>query len=283
MPDSTLNCDIVSYPIAVNGVAGRVLEIGDGDNVIVCLHGTGSRADRWRPAMPALAAAGYHVYALDCPGHGFAYKGPDFTYTEPAFAEFVAGFIEQVSPGGVTIAGTSMGGHLAVLIARDHSHLVKTVAFIGGVGLVSTKHIVREQAPDTSDVSEAGVRRKLEFLVYDPKLVTDSWIREERRINTSPGAPEALAALNQYSHEEDIVGEAYRTLGIPTVIIWGAQDKWTPVSWGEAVHEFLPESPMVLIEATGHAPYFERPDAFSSALISYLADPVAFGSGVTAV
>jgi pimeloyl-ACP methyl ester carboxylesterase len=283
VPTSTLNTEIAAYPIAVDGVLSRVQELGEGDDVIVCLHGTGSRADRWRRAMPGLAAAGYHVYAIDCPAHGFAYKGTDFTYTEPAMAEFVAAFIEQISPGGVTIAGTSMGGHLATMIARDHAHLVKAVAFIGGVGLISTKHIPRAQAPDTSDGSPAGVRRKLEYLVHDPQLVTDAWIREERAINSSPGASEALATLNRYSHEEDIVGEAYRRLGIPTIVIWGAQDKWTPVSWGHAVHDFLTDSPMVLIDQAGHAPYYERPDAFNKVLIDFLADPPAYGSAVTTV
>jgi pimeloyl-ACP methyl ester carboxylesterase len=275
--------DIAAYPIAVNGVPSRALEAGDGDKVIVCLHGTGSRADRWRRNLPGLAAAGYHVYAIDCPGHGFGYKGGDYAYTEPALADFAAGFIEQVSPSGAVIAGTSMGGHLATMIARDHPELVTAVAFIGGVGLVSTRHIPRGQGPDTSDGSEAGVRRKLRYLVHDQNLVTDAWVREEQRINSSPGAREALAELGRYSHEEDIVGESYHQLNIPTILIWGAQDRWVPVSWAHAARELLTDSPLVLIDQAGHAPYYERPDAFNKALTDYLADPHGFGSGVTTV
>jgi 2-hydroxy-6-oxonona-2,4-dienedioate hydrolase len=283
MTDDSLHTDIAAYPISAGGVLSRALEAGVGDKVIVCLHGTGSRADRWRSIMPGLAAAGYHVYAVDCPGHGFAAKDGGYTYTEPAFAGFAADFIAQVSPQGAVIVGTSMGGHLATLIARDHPHLVAAVAFVGGVGLVSTEHIPREQGPDTSDGTEAGVRAKLRHLVHDQRLVTDAWVREEQRINSSPGARAALSELGRYSHEQDIVGEAYRELGIPTILIWGAQDRWVPVSWAHAARGLLPGAPLVLIDRAGHAPYFERPDAFNEVLLDYLSDPRAFGSDITVV
>lgn len=265
--------EVTAWPFEVDGVLGRALECGSGGDVVVCLHGTGSRADRFRHNLPGLAAAGFHIYAIDCPGHGFAYKGRNYRYDEPAFAEFVTGFLDQVTPQGAALLGTSMGAHLATMVAADRPELVSAVLFVGGVGLVSTRHLPRAKSPDTADGSPTGIRRKLEFLVHDPTLVTDVWVYEEGRINGSPGARLALAELGRYSHEEDLVGARYRDQNIPTLLVWGAQDQWVPLAWAYAVRELLPAAPLVLIDRTGHAPYFERPQAFNQVAIDFLRDP----------
>src|SRR5882762_9862026 len=108
---------VISYPIGAGGALSRALECGQGADVIVCLHGAGSRADRWRRNMPGLARAGYHVYALDFPGHGFASKTAEFEYGTPRYADVVMDFLDQIGGGPVTLAGTSLGAHVAAVIA----------------------------------------------------------------------------------------------------------------------------------------------------------------------
>ena len=178
---------MISYPIMAAGVLSRALECGQGDDVIVCLHGAGSRADRWRRNLPGLARAGYHVFAIDFPGHGFASKSADFRYGTPGYADVVMDFLDQIDGGPITLAGTSLGAHVAAVVALRQPERVKAVAFIGAVGFVSTKADMVQTAGNVNDTTAAGVRRKLEFLVFDPTLVTDAWVTEESRINSSPG------------------------------------------------------------------------------------------------
>ena len=69
---------MISYPFGVGRTLTRVIEAGTGAANVVLVHGLGARADRWVGVLAVLAKAGYHGYALDLPGHGFADKGADF-------------------------------------------------------------------------------------------------------------------------------------------------------------------------------------------------------------
>lgn len=288
MNDATLSPEprVISYPIGVAGVLSRALECGQGDDTILCLHGAGSRADRWRRNMPGLARAGYHVYALDFPGHGFASKTSDFDYGTPRYADAVIDFLDQIDSGPVTLAGTSLGAHVAAVVTLRQPERVKATALIGAVGFVPTKTDMAQTAGKVSDTSRAGVRSKLEFLVFDSNLVTDSWVTEESHINSSPGAAEALSRVRAYLEgpmEDDLVGDQFAALGLPTILIWGAEDRWVPTEVGRRTASLMSDAPLILLERAGHAPYYERPEAFNAVLTDFLSDPKGYGVGAREV
>ncbi|CAN5464696.1 alpha/beta fold hydrolase [soil metagenome] len=265
---------VIQYPLALDGLVTRVLECGDGDDVLVCLHGAGSRADRWRPALPLLAAQGFHVYAVDFPGHGLAAKPEGYDYGSPAFTRGVHELIEQLGHGRVSLLGTSLGGHVSARVACERPETVRSAVLIGAVGLVP-----EEPSEDSStgapiaDASPAGTRAKLESLVDDQSLITDEWVHEETMINTSPGSAGARAELGRYMAQDlddDRVGEQYAALGLATMLCWGAQDKWIPTSVGDATAKLIPHAEYVLVDGAGHAPYFERPEAFVRFVLPFL-------------
>jgi 2-hydroxy-6-oxonona-2,4-dienedioate hydrolase len=276
---------VISYPLGVGQRVIRVIEAGTGDDAIVLLHGSGSRADRWRRNLPGLADAGYHVYALDFPGHGFATKDPDADYSTPGLAAVVAGALDALRIARPVLAGTSLGGHVAAYLAVRNQLSVRALALVGSVGIVPVKRDIESTVGRIHDVSDAGVAGKLKFLVYDESLVTPEWVREEQWFNSSPGAQTALEkTARSVAGDTDVVGTGLAELGIPIVLMWGEQDRWVPPAVGHRIRsEVLHQAPLVLVARAGHAPYFERPDAFNNALISFLADPAGFGSDVTTV
>jgi 2-hydroxy-6-oxonona-2,4-dienedioate hydrolase len=262
---------VISYPVTGAGVRTRVVESGSGDQVLVCLHGAGSRADRWVPAMPGLVAAGYHVFAIDFPGHGFADKSADLDYTAAGFADVVIGVVDQLGLSGVTFAGTSLGGHVAARIALGRRDLVSALVLIGSVGVSDFPEEFHTPPEILADGSVEGVRRKLTFLVADPAMVTDAWVREESMINSSAGARAALERVARFLDEdcnEDRQDGALREIiaDVPVLLVWGEDDRWTPPVMGLAAKENLPGSTLVLMPGCGHAPYFEDPDRFVSIL-----------------
>lgn len=265
---------MIQYPVGVGGVVTRVLEAGTGDRHVVCLHGSGSRADRWRPQLPLLAQRGHHVYALDLPGHGLADKPADLDYGAPAFAALVEQFLDQHLGGAPTVLlGTSLGGQVAALVAGRRPELVRGLVLVGAVGIVARG----DDRPTTSPITDpgpAGIRRKLEFLVHDPSLVTDALVAEELRINSSPGAADALAAVAAYSVERqdhDLAAADLVASGVPTLLCWGAEDRWVPLRLGLAAQQALPGVELVTVADAGHAPYFERPEQFLAAISPFLA------------
>lgn len=268
----------IGYPVHALGIRTRVVEAGAGDRVLVCLHGAGSRADRFVPVMPGLVAAGWHVYALDFPGHGFADKGDGLDYRPEALGAFVAGVLDALGLSGVTIAGTSLGGHVAARIACDRPDLVAALVLIGTTGISELPEENMVAPEVVSDGSPDAVRRKFAFLVSDPELVTDAWVREESMINSSAGAKEGLhkvaLALN---HEANADRQTARLRAAgetapPVLLVWGADDRWTPLSMGEAAHRELPGATLAVMAGCGHAPYFEDPDRFVAILSDFFDD-----------
>ncbi|MCD6072102.1 MAG: hydrolase or acyltransferase, alpha/beta fold family [Microvirga sp.] len=62
----------------------------------------------------------------------------------------------------------------------------------------------------------------------------------------------------------------YETLKVPTLLVWGRQDKLVPLSVGRRLHRALPDSRLVVIEESGHLPHEEKPAEVVSAMLSFL-------------
>lgn len=269
---------MIQYPIDVDSTSTRILEAGAGGRPLLLVHGVGARADRWAGVIDDLAGAGHHAVALDLPGHGLATKGPGLSYDIDGFAAFIGAAIGVLGFDGLrpTLVGTSMGGHACARLVTSSPGLAGALVLVGSLGLapwgVERRTAIRERL---TDVSEAGVRRKLAVLLHDPALITDAWVREERMVNGSPGAAESFAAIARYIADrlnddlvlDDLVAMPGRP---PVLLVWGAEERSVPVEVGRSAHAVLSGSELVEIDGAAHAPYVEAPQRFVHALTDFL-------------
>jgi 2-hydroxy-6-oxonona-2,4-dienedioate hydrolase len=274
---------VIQYPIGVNGVTTRVLDSGGQGDLLVLLHGVGSRADRFRSNVDGLGDAGYRAVAVDLPGHGLADKGA-LPYSVGYYASFVIGLIESLGADRAGIIGTSLGGHIGAQIAVTAPERVTSLVMVGTMGVVplgqeTTKAIARS----ILDRSRDGIAGKLRFILHRHGLITDAWIEEEFRINNSPGADEAFRRLSAYfadKVDDDVVGD--RLLGvsgqIPMLLVWGADDEMIKPDVGHAAQRTLKDIPLVLLTGTGHVPYLERPGDFNALIGDFLGGRIAASS-----
>lgn len=274
---------MIEYPLGVDGVLTRVIETTGAGPHLVLVHGVGARADRWQRNIEPLADAGFHVSALDLPGHGFAAKGAGFDYSIAGWSRFLEGFLDHQGIDHVVLVGTSLGGHVSAELACRAPERVEALVLVGSIGLVpwgeERRHASRERLRDTS---LEGIARKLRLVLHDPDLVDDDWIEEEYRINNSPGAAESFAAVAEYFAErldDDIVGERLGTLddGPPVMLVWGAEERAVPVEVGEQAHAMIPGSELRLIADAAHAPYYEQPEAFNDLIVEFLRQHTSAG------
>lgn len=83
----------------------HVREWGSGDRAAVLIHGLGNSSTSWWDVGPALAERGYHVYAVDLPGHGDSDRLEE--YSVEALVDAVLGAV----PASPELAvGHSLGG-----------------------------------------------------------------------------------------------------------------------------------------------------------------------------
>ena len=267
---------MISYPQRIAGLDTRVIEAGSTGQAIVLVHGTGGRADRWVRNIDALAAAGLHAYAFDLPGHGFASKGPDLDCSVPGYRKFLAAFLDEMKIDKAVIVGTSLGGHVVASYACENPGRVAGIVLSGSMGLVPLGAEARGRVEKgANNQTHQGVKDKLARVIFDPALVTQDFIDEEFRINNSAGAKDSFATLGRYigqKLDDDVVGErlAALTPTLPTLLVWGAEDKTVPLSVGEAASKLLPGSKLVVLQKAAHTAYYERAEDFNNILCDFV-------------
>ncbi len=267
-----MSAEIVCFPLTANGVRTRVLEAGEGDRCLLFIHGLGARADRWRRNLPVLAEQGYRCIALDLPGHGLADKGPGIPATIGDLAAFVAAAARALDLASPLLVGTSLGGHIAGRMALEGMVAARGLMMIGTLGLFPLEPAVAAAIRGSVvETSLEAIGRKLAFVMKVQDGITPGFVREEFMINNSAGARDAFARLGEYlvgQPASDIIGPRLSGLAarIPLSIVWGAQDQAVPTQIGVDAERLLGLPSPVLIEGTGHAPYWEKADEFNRLL-----------------
>ena len=107
-----------------------------GSKSIILLHGMKFQARTWEKlgTLEVLAAAGYHVLALDMPGFGESAPCP------LAQEDVLAAFIKQRSLQAPVLLGPSMGGRIVLEFALDHSGETGGLILVGAVGVEENQH-----------------------------------------------------------------------------------------------------------------------------------------------
>ena len=266
---------MISYPLTANGVSTRIQEAGRGDKAIVLVHGTGGRADRWSRNIDALAAQGFHVYAMDLPGHGFASKGAGVDCSVPAYRRFLGNVMDALGIARATIVGTSLGGHVVASYALEHPERIDGITLVGSMGLVPIGDEARGRIQaGANNQTRDGVEGKLKRVIFDAALVTPEMAEEEFRINNSEGAKESFATLGRYiaaDLDKEVVGERLALAAFPVLLVWGEEDKTVPPAVGAQVRQLLPKSRLALLARAAHTAYYERADVFNRILGDFVA------------
>ena len=267
---------MICYPFAVDNVMTRVFEAGTGDKVVVLQHGLTSRADRWRQTVAALAAQGYHVYAADLPGHGFASKDSSCDQSISGYRDFLLRFLDKIGAKRAHLVGTSLGGHVVAAAAISQPERIETLTMIGSLGLlpIPAERIATVRSW-LSDMSASAMRERLLRVFTDPRHVTDDLVQEDVMVNTSPGAVASLERFLDYMQarfNDELVLQDLVSLGgrFPLLLLWGEMDQSVPVSVAHAARQALPHARLVTLAAVNHTPYIERPDLFEPVLLDFM-------------
>src|SRR4030095_9204698 len=117
--------------------------------------------------------------------------------------------------------------------------------------------------------TRAYVRERMEEIFYDPSLVTSEWVESIRRIvttrRTALGVFQVARAAKCHNVEERL-----SQLRVPTLLVWGKDDRITPSDVAERFHARIRGSQLVYLPNCGHAPMLERPEAFNAAVGDWL-------------
>jgi pimeloyl-ACP methyl ester carboxylesterase len=113
--------------VRARGVEFHLAEAGDGEDVVLCLHGWPQHWYEWRHLLPALADR-HHVLALDLRGFGWS-EAPRGGYEKEALAEDVLAVLDALGIERVKLVGHDWGGWIGFLLClRDEPRVSRFLA-----------------------------------------------------------------------------------------------------------------------------------------------------------
>ncbi|MBK9330106.1 MAG: alpha/beta hydrolase [Sphingobacteriales bacterium] len=245
---------------------------------IVLIHGTGACLQTWDGWTDSLTAHGFKVIRLDMPAFGLTGPRKDNDYSIRMYVEFLDEFLSRHQIDTFAIAGNSLGGEIAWCYAVAHPEKVNNLILVDPAGFYSkdkgNKAIVFKLAKIKW---LAALMAKIDTKVIVDKTVKDvyeddSKIKKETiqmyyDMSMREGNRESFSARVQQIDSEkhpDI-----STIQIPTLILWGKQDKLIDVSMADNFIK-IPHSKLVVYDGVGHSPQEEIPAKSAEDVMSFI-------------
>lgn len=267
----------------VMGLRTGYLVAGSGP-ALVLLHGDGENRSDWQWVLPELARS-HRVYAPDLPGAG-ATEPPLVPASVAVYARFVAAFLDTLGIREAVIVGHSLGGLVALLVAAADPARVTALVLVDSAGLGRAINpaliglvtpLYGDYAIGWASTPPGALQRaawRSALLFSRPQETPQAWLDEQCHLAQQPGflraALAALRAQVSLVGQREVVLDRLAALGMPTLVLWGVDDRIVPVQHGRRAVEQLPRGQLALIPDCGHIPHVERPTRWLAAVRPFL-------------
>ncbi|MFZ0835350.1 MAG: alpha/beta fold hydrolase [Mycobacterium sp.] len=259
-------------------------EAGQGPALLL-IHGMAGSSYTWRAVIPQLSKR-YRVIAPDLIGHGQSAK-PRGDYSLGAFAVWLRDLLDELGVSRVTLAGQSLGGGVAMQFVHQHPDYCERLVLIGSGGLglevgwmlrllsaPGAELLLPVIAPSAVVAFGDRVWSWLAPLGLPSARAAETWSAYSSLSNRPARAAFLRTLRSVVDHRGQAVTAFNRlhfSLGLPTLLIWGDDDRIIPVAHAHAARDALPGSRLVVLPGVGHYPHVEAADAVINTVDDFIA------------
>lgn len=265
--------------------------IGSGQPLVL-IHGFGASIGHWRQNIPVLADAGYQVFALDLLGFGGSDKA-EVDYSMELWAELLKDFYHAHIQTPAVFIGNSIGALLSLIMLARYPEIATGGVLINSAGGLSHRphelnpllrifmatfsKLVANPITGTFIFNrirqKSQIRRTLYQVYSDRNAVTEELVDLLYTPSCDPGAQAVFASILTAppgpTPEELLV-----KVECPLLVIWGANDPWTPIT-GAKIYEQAGNNgkdiTIIPIPDAGHCPHDEVPEIVNRNITDWLA------------
>lgn len=264
------------------GIRTRVLEAGEG-HPLVLLHGTGGHAETYARNIVPLSKH-FRTLAIDMIGHGFSDRASG-DYSLDTFADHVVRLLDAVGAESCFLEGESLGGGVACWTALKYPDRVDALCLNTGILARPDEKGLRELADLETrtrqlgeDLSRETIRRRLEWLVLDPTVMTDEMVDIRFAVYSQPGMVDevqrimqTVLQMNRDAHGDvDYYSHTLTNIKCPTLVLWTSHNPGKAYEVVKPAIDSIPDHEVHVIQDAAHWPQWEKPDEVNDLMTGFL-------------
>ncbi len=256
----------------LDGISVAYDDLGTGLPVVL-VHGHPFNRSMWRPQAERFSLEGYRVITADLRGYGETTVVPGKTGLD-VFAADIARLTDHLGIERFVLGGLSMGGQIVMEFHRTYPERV--------LGLLLADTSPQEETEEGKRVRNETADRVLAEGIgwYADEVLTKMVSPENVRTMPDVAAhvlqmmratpPEGAAAALRGRAERPDYRESLKKVAVPSLVVVGTEDEFTPVSDAELMRDLIPGSTLAVIEGAAHMPNLEREAEFDAVFARFL-------------
>lgn len=268
--------------VELEGLRVHLRDVGPREDPmpIVLLHGTSASLHTWAGWVTRLKA-GHRVITFDLPGFGLTGPFADGDARVERTLELLSALLKQLQVSRCVLVGNSYGGRLAWEFAVAHPETVGRLVLVdaGGYPRNSTSVPLGFRIAATPGLRRFAevllprglIERSVKNVYGDPSKVTPELVDRYFELTLREGNRVALGRRMDQVRDGDV--SKLSGLMMPTLILWGGQDRLIPPENARRFDADIPNSRLVMFDALGHVPHEEDPASTVAELERFLAEP----------
>ncbi len=281
--DVDLTEDLPVEYVSIHGHQFGYRRAGNGP-VLLLLHGIAGSSRTWIPTMRLLQRE-YTLLAPDFLGHGESAK-PLGDYSLGNQASAMRDFLQLLGVRRATVIGQSFGGGVAMQFAYQFPEFCERLVLVsaGGLGrevswtlrlltLPAAEYVMPVLFPSfVRDWGDSVVRFLHDRGVHSARA-EEMWrayasLTESR--NRHAFVRTMRAVIDPGGQSVSALDRLYLAASVPTLIVWGDQDRIIPLVHAYQAHEAIPDSRLEVMHGVGHFPQMEAPIRFAEIVADFL-------------
>lgn len=271
--------------IEINDMNVHYKQAGQGEPVLILLHGFGASTFSWREVMQPLGEFGT-VVAFDRPAFGLTERPlpGDWTgrspYSPEAQVDLLFGLMDALGIQEAVLVGNSAGGTVALNAALFNPSRVRGLVLVDaavyGTGgspawirpLLQTPQMDRIGPLFVRSISTDGIDL-LTSAWHEPERITPQVIEGYRKPLQAENWDVGLWQMTKASRASNLAGRL-EELDLPVLVVTGDDDRIVPTDESIRLAAEIPGAELVVFENCGHVPQEECPEAFLRAVEPFL-------------
>ena len=258
---------------------------GNGNEVLILLHGFGASTFTWHRVLSPLAQ-NYSVFAYDRTGFGYSSRpvseewGNKNPYSPLSQVEQLITLMDSLGIEEAVLVGSSAGGITAALTTVYYPERVKALVLVAAAIFQGGPPRWLRPALRIPQVKRLGfLAMRYYYTYFFDEIHKRAWHDPSRRTSEiRDGYAKPLKAENwdralwEYvcAYEPLNLGNRLNEIERPVLIITGDDDHIVPLRGSKRIADQITHADLVIMPDTGHLPHEENPELFLSIVNTFL-------------